>query len=111
MGIEVIREMVETGKGFQAIRSACDGIEGEFWVGVFCGTQHGTTDRFPHNVERYRTMNHGSQSMFVASSAKVGDTVHGTYGGRWEVVAIKSVEGDAHMPSRHWFVAQKKEEV
>lgn len=109
MSIEMIREMVRTGKSYIEIREVCDQMAGEWWVGVFTGTPKGQTEGFPYRVGRYHTVRYGQQQTFVPSVARVGDSVFGSSCNEWHVVATNAAQGDAHVPGKFWFVAKKKE--
>lgn len=101
---EIVR-LVKAGKGFGAIKAACDAVGGSWSIRVYNGQQRGTTQAVPEVVGSYQTYNHGMLKSFTVSTAKPGQVIEGKFR-CYRVVANQLVSGNAHVPSTMWFVAQ-----
>lgn len=101
---EIVR-LVKAGKGFGAIKSACDAVGGSWSIRVYNGMPRGTTNAVPSKVGTYHTHNHGELTSFTVSTAKPGQVIEGEFR-CYRVVANEIVAGNAHVPSTMWFVAQ-----
>ena len=102
--MEEIVKLVQAGKGFGAIKAACDAIGGSWSIRVYNGQQRGTTSAVPSVVGSYTTHNHGELKQFTVSTAKPGDVIEGEFR-CYRVIANELVAGNAHVPSTYWFVA------
>lgn len=100
-----ITASVDRGEGFSKVRAACDAAGGKWWISIMNGQAKGESAT-PQVTATYPTMNHGPLKTFPRITSKPGDIVEHD-GRQWEVVAVKYVAGDAHMPSTQWFVAKE----
>lgn len=106
--MEEIVKLVKAGAGFSAIKKACDAAGINALIRVCNGQSRGTTSAVPSVVGTYDTVNHGKLTSFTVSTAKPGDVVE-YKGDALRVIVNEFVQGDAHMPSTMWFVAEKIE--
>ena len=106
---EIVR-LVKAGKGFGAIKAACDAVGGSWLIRVYSGTEVPTWPEVevPTVIGTYDTMNHGELQNFTISPAQPGDVIE-YKGMKLRVIVNEFVQGDAWMPSTMWFIAEKIE--
>lgn len=106
--MDEIVKLVKSSAGFSAIKAACNAAGINALIRVYNGQARGTTSAVPSVVGTYDTMNHGELTSFTVSTAQVGDVIE-YKGDALRVIANEFVQGDAHMPTTMWFVAEKIE--
>ena len=106
--MDEIMKLVKVGAGFGVIKAACDAAGMNCLIRVYSGQQRGTTSAVPSKVGTYHTHNHGELTSFTVSTAKPGDVIEYNEMAL-RVIVNEFVQGDAHMPSTMWFLAQKVE--
>jgi hypothetical protein len=107
--IATIQEKCMQGVGGDELRRIVDRYTGRVIFNVCVGQCKGRTESRPEIVGHYNTHNWGNLQTFKESTAAVGTHLY-YLGTRYTVIVNRSTSGDAHIPSKHWFVAVEQGE-
>lgn len=103
--IQEIQTLCTSGRvGGRALRATMELFQDRSIWSVMVGQCKGHTDGRPVVVDTYSTNNWGTLQTYHESTAKVGDIIEHD-GQSWQVIVNHSAQGDAHVPSKNWFVA------
>lgn len=99
-----VQELVTRGAGYDEIKA----VAHDLWVCVLSGQIKARAHDLPRALEGgdYYTTNWGRLATIEESTLQVGTMVQ-IQNERYEVIANKSTNGNAHVPSHTWFVALK----
>lgn len=108
--MDEIMKLVKAAAGFSEIKAACDAVGGSWLIRVYVGSSVPTwpEPEVPYVIDTYDTHNYGELQNFTISPAQPGDVIE-YKGTKLRVIVNEFVQGDAHMPTNMWFVAQKVE--
>lgn len=108
--MDEIMKLVKAGAGFSAIKAACDAAGMNCLIRVYSGSSVPTwpEPEVPYVIDTYDTHNHGELTSFTVSPAQPDDVIE-YKGMKLRVIVNEFVQGDAHMPSTMWFLAEKVE--